>query len=181
MSPNSTRSICISNASPASAGSTHASAIFTRQRGPILLSAASFFAVGSAAEAIGYGRMPRKINALTGTPRAGTRPRQQRRSGASGAQEEDAAGRHFPRDEDARTLRKAFGEARTRESRGCAPRPQARPQARPARGSDRQWADGRRSLSAPIFRLFPSIGERGGAAVPPAFFVDRRPFLLPIS
>src|SRR5690606_11583825 len=105
-----------------------------------------------AAEAFAYGRMQTRIHRfekqpLTGTPRAGTRPRQQYRPGASRAEEEDAARRHFPRDEDARTLREAFREARTRKGRSGAPRTQAGAQARPARRPCRRWA-GRGALSA---------------------------------
>src|SRR5438309_8396143 len=66
------------------------------------------------------------------------RPRQQRRPGPEGAEEEDAARGLVPRDEAARALREALREARPPEGRGRAPRPQAGPQARPARRPDRR-------------------------------------------
>ena len=66
--------------------------------------------------------------------RAGRRPGQQCRSGAEGAQEEDAARGHLPRDEASRPLREAVRAQGAREGGGRAPGPQACPQARPARG-----------------------------------------------
>src|SRR5262245_26669625 len=47
--------------------------------------------------------------------RAGSRSRQQRRSGPQGAEEEDAARGDLPRDEAARPLRKTLRKARPRE------------------------------------------------------------------
>src|SRR5579863_3369959 len=66
--------------------------------------------------------------------RAGSRSRQQCRSSPQGAEEEDAARGHFPRDETPRSLRKAIGKKSKREGRGDPPRPQARAQAPAARG-----------------------------------------------
>ena len=72
--------------------------------------------------------------------RAGHRQGQQCRPGAEGAEEEDAARGHLPRDEASRSLRKAIREEGAREGRRRPPRPQARPQARPARGPDPKQA-----------------------------------------
>ncbi len=54
--------------------------------------------------------------------RAGTRPRQQRRPGPQGAQEEDAARGHFPRNEASRPLRKAVREEGPSEGGSGSPR-----------------------------------------------------------
>src|SRR5438309_12072800 len=66
------------------------------------------------------------------------RPRQQRRPGPQGAEEEDAARGLVPRDEAARALRKAVREARPSEGGSRAPGAQAGPQAGAARRPDRR-------------------------------------------
>src|SRR5271163_3518494 len=62
------------------------------------------------------------------------RSRQQYRPGAEGAEKEDAAGRHLPRDEAPGTLREAQRKAGARARRGDPPLPQAAAQAPAARG-----------------------------------------------
>src|ERR1700744_1740614 len=57
--------------------------------------------------------------------RASSRSRQQRRPGPQGAQEEDAARGHFPRDETPRPLRKTLRKESAREGGSDPPRPQA--------------------------------------------------------
>src|SRR3954453_6712422 len=59
---------------------------------------------------------------------AGTRSRQQRRSGTQGAQKEDAAGRRLPGDEAAQSLREAVRAQGPRESGSRAPGAQSRAQ-----------------------------------------------------
>src|SRR5450759_1705761 len=80
--------------------------------------------------------------------RASSRSRQQRRPGPQGAQEEDAARGHFPRDEASRPLRKTLGKEGAGKGGSDPPRPQAgaqedaarRPAAdEAARGSWRGW------------------------------------------
>src|SRR3979409_2459417 len=66
-------------------------------------------------------------------PRAGSRPRKQRRPSPQGAEEEDAARGYFPRDEAPRPLRKALREEGPRKGRSGAPRAQAGPQEAAAR------------------------------------------------
>src|SRR6185295_9763657 len=68
---------------------------------------------------------------------AGLRSRQQRRSGASRPEEENAAGGSVPGDEAAALLRKTVGSGDAGEGRGGAPQAQARPQAGDPRGVDR--------------------------------------------
>src|ERR1035437_5557545 len=77
-----------------------------------------------------------------GTPRAGTRPRQQCRPSPQGAEEEDAARGHLPRDETPRPLREPLREESSREGGSHPPRPQARPQEDAARGSAADEASG---------------------------------------
>src|SRR6476619_4688862 len=59
---------------------------------------------------------------------AGSRPRQQRRPGPQGAQEEDAARGHFPRDETPRPLRKTIRKESAGKGGSDPPGPQARAQ-----------------------------------------------------
>ena len=73
--------------------------------------------------------------------RASTRSRQQRGSGPQGAQEEDAARGHFPRDEASRPLREAVREAGAREGGGGSARAQARSQEAAARGPPSDQAE----------------------------------------
>src|SRR5665647_2188004 len=77
-----------------------------------------------------------------GTPRAGTRPRQQCRPGSQGAEEEDAARGHLPRDEAPRPLRETLREESPREGGSHQPRPQARAQEIAARGPAADEASG---------------------------------------
>src|ERR1035437_37509 len=77
-----------------------------------------------------------------GTPRAGTRPRQQCRPGSQGAEEEDAARGHLPRDEAPRPLRETLREESPREGGSHQPRPQARDQEIAARGPAADEASG---------------------------------------
>src|ERR1035437_2240787 len=69
-----------------------------------------------------------------GTPRAGTRPRQQCLPSSQGTEEEDAARGHLPRDEAPRPLRETLREESPREGGSHPPRPQARAQEIAARG-----------------------------------------------
>src|SRR3954467_14651164 len=71
------------------------------------------------------------------TTLAGIRPRQQRRPGAEGAQEEDAARRDLSRNAPPQGLRETVREAGAREGRSDSPDAQARPQAGAARRLDR--------------------------------------------
>src|SRR5262249_55042626 len=68
---------------------------------------------------------PRQLSQLNArkAPLAGSSPRQQRRSGPQGAQEEDAARGHFSGDEAPQLLRETLREARARASRSRAARP----------------------------------------------------------
>src|SRR5580698_3826978 len=86
------------------------------------------------------------------------RSRQQHRSGAEGAEEEDAARRHLPRDEAERPLRKAEREARARTRRGDPALSQAAAQARPAR---RPVAE----VRLPDIRMPPKAAREGGLCV----------------
>jgi hypothetical protein len=94
----------------------------------------------------------------SGTLRAGTRSRQQCRSGASGAEEKDAAGRHFPRNEDAQPLREAVREAEPAEGGSRPPRAEAGSQAGAARRSACRQ-DGTLTGGLPLFRLFRRVGN----------------------
>src|SRR6478752_3781100 len=67
--------------------------------------------------------------------RASTRSRQQRRSGPEGAEEEDAARGHFPRNEASRPLRKTIGKEGAGKGGSDPPGPQARAQEDAARGT----------------------------------------------
>src|SRR2546430_2431109 len=106
-----------------------------------------------------------RISEGRGTTRAGSRPRQQCRPGPEGAEEEDAARGHFPRDEASRALRKAVGKEGAGKGRGDPPGPQARAQAsatrrpaseqaqgRPARGADARWTLTARSVFGEAWR-----------------------------
>src|ERR1700722_12725606 len=66
--------------------------------------------------------------------RAGTRSRQQCRSGPQGPQEENATRGNFPRNEASRPLREALGEEGARKGRGRSARAQARSQEVATRG-----------------------------------------------
>src|ERR1035437_5149463 len=77
-----------------------------------------------------------------GTPRAGTRPRQQCRPSPQGAEEEDATRGHLPRDEAPRPLRETLREESPREGGSHPPRPQARAQEIAARGPAADEASG---------------------------------------
>src|SRR4029079_4194974 len=84
--------------------------------------------------------------------RASSRSRQQRRPGPEGAQKEDAARGHFPRDETPRPLRKTIGKEGAEKGGGAPPGPQARAQEDAARRSvacqaasrSRRWLGARR-------------------------------------
>src|SRR5262249_13737860 len=80
-------------------------------------------------------RPPQRDVREKGTTRAGSRPRQQCRPGPQGAEEEDAARGHFPRDEAPRPLRKTLGKEGAREGGSDPPGAQARAQAHAARGA----------------------------------------------
>src|SRR6266496_1057623 len=81
-----------------------------------------------------------RISEGRGTTRAGSRPRQQCRPGPQGAEEEDAARGHFPRDEAPRPLRKTLREEGAREGGSHPPGAQAGAQARATRGPAAQQA-----------------------------------------
>jgi len=75
-------------------------------------------------------------------PSAGSRPRQQCRSGPQGVEEEDAARRRLPRDEAPKALRKALREENPGEGGSHPTRPQARTQKVAARRSTTDEAPG---------------------------------------
>src|SRR5262249_35070863 len=90
--------------------------------------------------------------------RASSRSRQQRRPSPEGAEEEDAARGHFPRDEASRPLRKTIGKEGAGEGGSDPPGPQARaqkdaarrPPARQATSRSRRRSRRRRSRASRV-------------------------------
>src|SRR5262249_2863830 len=102
--------------------------------------------------------------------RAGSRPRQQCRPSPQGAEEEDAARGHLPRDEASRTLRKTLRKEGPREGGSDPPGAQACPQAHAARGAVADEAAAgpgrtrRPARSAPPALLIDPLGSRAISA-----------------